>query len=134
MTFADSMAAFGSFSSGRSLLVFAPEHARKIGAAGWSRAQVQEFLFEHAARTYADLKRGGKVEAGGHGDANDRTMWFAADPEIHDGDVDIMIHRGTGPDDIALFVGGGDAGGHSAFFPTWSRTRSVPFITEEVVQ
>jgi len=29
-------------------------------------------------------------------------------------------------------VGGGEAGGHSAFFPSWSRGRSVPFVTVEV--
>ncbi|WP_428115977.1 hypothetical protein [Candidatus Poriferisodalis sp.] len=58
-TFADTMSAFGSLSSGRSLVVFAPEHARKLGAAGWSRAQVQEYLFTHATRTYAEVKRGG---------------------------------------------------------------------------
>ena len=32
-TFADAMAAFRSLSSGRSLIVFAPEHARKISSA-----------------------------------------------------------------------------------------------------
>ncbi|MCY4423383.1 MAG: hypothetical protein OXC06_09970 [Acidimicrobiaceae bacterium] len=33
-------------------------------------------------------------------------------------DEDILVRRGTGPDDIGLMVGGGDVGGHSAFFPT----------------
>ena len=42
------------------------------------------------------------------------------------------MHRGLGPEDILLAVGGGDAGGHSAFFPSWSRGRSVPFVTREV--
>ncbi len=48
------------------------------------------------------------------------------------GDEAISVHRGLGPDDILLCVGGGAAGGHSAFFPSWSRGRSVPFVTKEV--
>jgi len=48
------------------------------------------------------------------------------------GDDAISVHRGLGPDDILLCVGGGAAGGHSAFFPSWSRGRSVPFVTKEV--
>jgi len=49
-------------------------------------------------------------------------------------EASIRVHRGLGPDDILLAVGGGDAGGHSAFFPSWSRGRSVPFVTKEVPQ
>jgi hypothetical protein len=134
LTFADTMAALGSFSSGRSLVVFAPEHARKIGAAGWTRRQVQEFLYERAVRPLDVVKRGGKVESSGHASDDDQTMWFASGPEIRPGDSDVVIHRGVSPDDIHLMVGGGDAGGHSSFFPTWSRTRSVPLITKEVIR
>jgi hypothetical protein len=131
-TFADTMAALGSFSAGRSLLVFAPEHARKISESGWSREQCQAFLYEHAARSLAELKQGGKVEAAGQTSGTDAHQWFASDPTVDAGDDDIVVHRGIRPDDIHLMVGGGDAGGHSAFFPTWSRTRSVALITEEI--
>ena len=48
------------------------------------------------------------------------------------GDEAIAVHRGLSPDDILICAGGGAAGGHSAFFPSWSRGRSVPFITKEV--
>ena len=47
-------------------------------------------------------------------------------------DEAVRVHRGLGPEDILLCVGGGQAGGHSAFFPSWSRGRSVPFVTKEV--
>jgi hypothetical protein len=57
-------------------------------------------------------------------------------PEAHvrvlPGDEGILVHRGLSPDDILICAGGGAAGGHSAFFPSWSRGRSVPFITKEV--
>lgn len=132
-TFADSMAALGSFSNGRSVVVFAPEHARKLGDAGWSAERVQTFLYEHASRDLATLKRTGKIE-----DAPDRVndwggRWQpAADQTVHPGDEQIQVRRGHSPDDILLLVGGGQAGGHSMFFPSWSRGRSCPFITVDV--
>ena len=127
LSFADSMAAAGSFSPGYSLLLVAPEHARKIAAAGWSREATQEFLYEHARRTLADLKRTGKTEA-----EDDSGHWLRAGHTVAPGDEAEWIHRGAGPEDIAIFFGGGDAGGHSAFFPSWSRGRSVPPITRLV--
>ena len=33
------------------------------------------------------------------------------------------VHRGLTPDDILITMGGGDAGGHSCFIPSWSRGR-----------
>jgi hypothetical protein len=34
-----------------------------------------------------------------------------------------FMHRGLAPDDILITLGGGDAGGHSCFLPSWSRGR-----------
>src|ERR1043166_5455637 len=34
-----------------------------------------------------------------------------------------FIHRGLNPQDILITMGGGDAGGHSCFIPSWSRGR-----------
>jgi len=144
--FADAMAGLGSLSPGRTVIVFAPEHPGHLRRAGWTRPQTQQWLYDHAWRSLADLKRGGKVEPA-----------FFASPALVDwlytdapggrpavlpgpddagrvlaGDETVHVHRGLGPDDILLTVGGGDAGGHSAFFPSWSRGRSVPFVTKEI--
>ena len=132
-TTADAMAALGSFSAGRSLVVVAPEHAAKIGTSGWSRRDAQAFLYEHSRRRLADLKRGGKVEAAGPAAGSGSARWASSDPTVHAGDEETWVHRGMSPDDIHLVVGGGDAGGHSSFFPTWSRGRSVPFVTREII-
>jgi hypothetical protein len=35
-----------------------------------------------------------------------------------------FVHRGLRPDDILVTMGGGDAGGHSCFIPSWSRGRA----------
>jgi len=144
--FADAMSALGSLSPGRSAIVFAPEHAMHLKRAGWSRRQTAEWLYAHTWRSLADLKRGGKVEPAFYENPS-LVDWLYGDhpggapvplptsAEIgriaHD-DESVRVHRGLGPDDILLAVGGGEAGGHSAFFPSWSRGRSVPFVTKEV--
>ena len=42
----------------------------------------------------------------------------------HDKYSEGECHRGLKPEDILVTVGGGDAGGHSAFIPSWSRGRA----------
>ena len=131
MTAADTMAALGSFSPGRSVVVWAPEHAAKLAA--WSREEIQSYLYEHSCRDLATLKRTGKIEDAPDSDVDWRGSWHAAgDTTIHEGDDALMVRRGWGPEDILVLTGGGAAGGHSAFFPSWSRGRSVGFITREV--
>src|SRR5262245_14931621 len=144
--FADAMAALGSLSPGRSVIVLAPEHAQHLRRAGWTRARAQQWLYDHAWRSLADLKRGGKVEPAFFSNPS-LVDWLyrdaAAGPpdplptaddaeRVRPGDEAVRVHRGLGPDDVLLAVGGGEAGGHSAFFPSWSRGRSVPFVTKEV--
>jgi hypothetical protein len=144
--FADAMSTLGSLSPGRSVIVFAPEHIAHLARAGWGRPRTAEWLYAHARRSLADLKRGGKVEAAFYENPT-LVDWLyrqrpggAPDPLPARADVDrvtpedesVHVHRGLGPDDILLAVGGGEAGGHSAFFPSWSRGRSVPFVTKEV--
>ena len=114
---ADVMAGLGSFSPGESFVVLAPEHVAILARDGWTRVTIREWLYAHARRTAADLKRGGKLAG-------------AVEP----GDDARWVHRGRGPDDIHLVVAGGDAGGHSAFIPSWSRERlslAVSRVVEE---
>jgi hypothetical protein len=142
--FADTMAALGSLSPGRSVIVFAPEHAQILARAGWSRARTQAWLYEHARRPLADLKRSGKVEAQflvndemrhwlyAHAPVGTPPVEADAHARVFQGDEALFVHRGLGPDDILIVAGGGAAGGHSSFFPSWSRARGVPFITKEI--
>lgn len=130
-TAADAMGALGSFSPGRSVVVWAPEHAAKLSSL--SRKEVQEYLYEHSGRDLATLKRTGKIEDAPDRDVDWRGKWQpAGDITIKPGDDAIMVRRGWGPQDILVLTGGGTAGGHSSFFPSWSRGRSVAFITREV--
>jgi hypothetical protein len=109
---ADTMASMGSFSPGESVLVLAPEHVSFLRQAGWSRRDVQEFLYQNARRRVSDLEAAGKLEG---------RAWRVKE--------DTWVHRGLGPDDVLVLVGGGDAGGHSAFFPSWSRGRASTAVT-----
>jgi len=143
--FADVMAGLGSLSPGRSVVVVAPEHAAHLRRAGWDRARTQAWLYEHASRSLADLKRAGKLEPAFFSNPQLREWLYrragappaaSLDTEsserVTPEDEAVRVHRGLGPEDILLCVGGGEAGGHSAFFPSWSRARSVPFLTTEV--
>jgi len=115
LTAADAMTATGIFSNGQSLVVLAPEHVNYIAKDGWTKQQVKEFLYMNAKRTIADLKQTGKI--GG---------------EVKDGDEHTWAHRGVSPEDIVVLVGGGDAGGHSSFFPSWSRGRGNVMVTKPI--
>jgi hypothetical protein len=104
---ADTLANLGSFSAGQSIVVIAPEHAEILARDGWNKPRIREYLYEHARRSVADLKRAGK--AAGAIEPADETAYH---------------HRGESPDDIMIIVAGGTAGGHSTFIPSWSRGRA----------
>jgi hypothetical protein len=113
---ADSLARIGAYlgvrhSSGG--LVLGPEHAQTLADAGYSRADVQQWLFEHAVRTRADLVAAGK--AGGPGGPAETDETFPLLPSAED--VPILV------------AGAANAAISMVFRPfgwaPWSR-RSVP--------
>ena len=104
---ADSMANLGCITSGQSVAVLSPEHADIVAGTGWTRTDVQRYLFDRARQTVSDMRRVGKYV-----------------PREHERQGTQDVHRGFDPDDILVLVAGGDAGGHSAFIPSWSRSRS----------
>jgi hypothetical protein len=68
--FADTLARMGAYVGGPHSsggLVLGPEHAQLLGNAGYSRADVQQWLFEHAVRDPADMTAAGKGEHVGDG-------------------------------------------------------------------
>ena len=114
---ADAMANYGCITLGQSAVVLSPEHVGVIANAGWSKQQVKEYLFSHASRSVDGMKSVGKYRQREY------------DLQHEDGSTHPLVdtdkmHRGLSPDDILVVMGGGDAGGHSSFIPSWSRTRS----------
>jgi len=65
---ADTLARIGAYVGGPHSsggLVLGPEHAQLLADAGYSRADAQQWLFEHAVRDRADLVAAGKGEHAG---------------------------------------------------------------------
>jgi len=60
--FADTISRTGSliFRDTSCAVVFCPEHAQLLAAAGYAKPDVQAWLIEHCGRTGADLRRAGK--------------------------------------------------------------------------
>ena len=103
---AGSMANLGCITTGQSVVVLSPEHAEIVAGHGWSKQDVKHYLFENGKRSVEAMRRVRKYV-----------------PREHERQGTAAVHRGLGPEDILVTVAGGDAGGHSAFIPSWSRTR-----------
>jgi len=112
---ADAMANDGCITLGQSVVILAPEHMSILAGAGWSRQNAQDFLFLHAKRTVEELTLVGKYR--------DVEYDKQHGPDAHPLAEAGYIHRGLTPDDVLITMGGGDAGGHSCFIPSWSRGR-----------
>jgi hypothetical protein len=113
-TMADAMANLGTIgivSNAQQVVVWAGEHMDIFRKAGWSKRQVKDCLYQHARRTVADIKRGGRLA--GAVTPQDETAWKHVVREV---------------DDIILVHAGGKAGSFSACLPGWggiTATRSV---------
>jgi hypothetical protein len=112
---ADTMANYGCITLGQSVVVLAPEHMRILADTGWTRARAQDFLFTQARRSVEGMKGVGKYRDSEYDKQHGTSAHRLAEAGF--------VHRGLRPDDILITMGGGDAGGHSCFIPSWSRGR-----------
>ena len=112
---ADTMANYGCITLGQSVVILAPEHMRILGDASWTRERAQDFLFTQAKRSVEGMKGVGKYRDSEY----ERQHGASAHRLVERG----AVHRGLDPGDILITMGGGDAGGHSCFIPSWSRGR-----------
>lgn len=106
----------GPVSSAEFFVVFGPEHAATIADAGWSREDIQNFLFE-TARAKASLFRR-------HFEVTQYADWIK---QLKDDD---MMPVTDHPQNIRILVAGGP-GKHSCVIPSWGMTKSVtaPIVT-----
>jgi len=95
--------------SGSCTVVIGPEHAATIGKHGWTRSDVRCYLWMNTKNTFADISFGHR-----YGKVYNRNLprWYKREPNAR---IPIVIS----PNDIHLFVAGGDAGRFSAFIPGW---------------
>jgi hypothetical protein len=117
-TVADTAVSLGSnvgwyFSQSQLLIVLGPEHARTIANDGFSRADVQRFVFEYARLPLRTLKLGGMWGI------QDWPPWMMAVK-----DDEALLPQVPSPDDVFVIVAGGP-GKHSAVVPNCCFSRAV---------
>ena len=91
------------------MLVIVPQHLEYLRRAGWTRRQVQEYVYQRGTVTRADFARAGKP-----------WPWEQEELPVPDSAEAIMV-----------LVGGGDAGGMGAVVPPWLG-KSSRAVTREV--
>jgi hypothetical protein len=95
------------------VVVLCPEHLGHIGSTGWTKAQVQQFLFEVTQRSASE--------------------WTASGVESIPDDPDAALGVATSPESITVLVAGGSAGGFSAVVPLWAGGGNTRSVTKEVL-
>jgi len=85
------------------VVVLAGEHMRTIAAAGWSKADIQKFVYEHTQNSVAHLKRVQRL-AGAITPTDETTMR----PLV------------PSPEDVLVVAAGGRAGAFSCYIPGWA--------------
>jgi hypothetical protein len=96
-------------------VVLCPEHAATIAGAGWTRADVQSYLFERARLPAATMRRTYRPPLW--------APWMQAVAE------DALLPVTGHPDNYRVLVAGG-AGKHSCVLHSWGVTRSVTLPIE----
>jgi len=96
-------------------VILAGEHMRTIGADGWDKPRIRQFLFEHTKNTHAHLKKTQRMSG-----------------ELKPGDETLLRPLVESPDDILVVAAGGRAGAFSAYIPGWGSKRSSQSVTKVV--
>jgi hypothetical protein len=102
------------------LVVLGPEHAATVAADGFSRADVQRFVFERARIPL------GRLRLGGMWGAHDWPDWMR---EVTDDTA--LLPRVPSADDVLVMVAGGP-GKHSAVVPNCTFSRAVTRLVDRV--
>ena len=110
---ADSMLAFGPRQD-EVLLVMSQEHLGIIRDAGWSKAQVRQYMFQTARRTGAEWHAVQKAERPARGSEDESVPCLSS------------------PDGLIVLAGGGSGGPWSALIPRWGRGSNSRSVTREI--
>lgn len=103
-----------SVSGGSCAVVIGPEHAATIAQHGWTRNDVRNYLWMNTTNTFDQISFGGR-----YGKIYNRNL-----PRWYKREDGARIPIVASPDDIHLFVAGGEAGRFSAFIPGWGHMTS----------
>ncbi len=98
-------------------MVFAGEHQEIMKKDGWSREDVQHYVFEHTQNAVADLQRVNMLP-----DAVTAETEATPYPLVET------------PQDLLVIAAGGRAGVQSAFIPGWGSKRGSQSVTRKILQ
>lgn len=102
---------------GHMAVVLGLEHAKTIAQHGWSRADIRNYIFMNHGNRFIDLAYGHR-----YGKVYNRNL-----PKWYKREDDTRIPIIHSPDNIHLFVMGGEAGRFSAVIPGWGHM-STPVL------
>ena len=114
---AGTMATTGSnnaYYAGQPVLAFGPEHAATAASGGMSKADVKQWLFDHATIALSKFSKEG-IE---------RRFRRKLAGQFANAPLDAPVHMWAKPEDLIVIVAGG-AGKHSQYVPTFGNTRAV---------
>jgi hypothetical protein len=117
MMIAGTMTITGSnnaYYKGQPCVAFGPEHAQTVANGGFSKADVKQWLFEHAT---LPLNRFSK-------EGIERRFRRKLAEQYATAPLDAPVRMFQKPEDLVVIVTGG-AGKHSAYIPTFGNTRAV---------
>jgi hypothetical protein len=103
-----------AYYAGQPVLAFGPEHAATAASGGMSKADVKQWLFDHATIALSKFSKEG-IE---------RRFRRKLAGQFANAPLDAPVHMWAKPDDLIVIVAGG-AGKHSAYIPTFGNTRAV---------
>src|SRR5215472_13158313 len=89
---ADAMANYGCITLGQSVVILSPEHMRIVAGAGWTREEVQSFLFTRAKRPVEGMKGVGRYREREYDKQHHDNAHSLVEPS--------QFHRGLCPEDI----------------------------------
>jgi hypothetical protein len=114
---AGTMAITGSnnaYYAGQPVMAFGPEHAATVAGGGMSKADVKQWLFEHATIPLSKFSNEG-IE---------RRFRRKQAEKYANAPLDAPVHMWAKPEDLIVIVTGG-AGKHSQYVPTFGITRAA---------
>jgi len=114
-TAADSMRALGTgncVGQGECAVLLCPEHRDTITKDGWDKKAIRQYLFDHARRSLADLKRGNQKPG-----------------PVEPGDEEKMVPFARTPESILVVAAGGLGGRFSAWIPGFTSYNACRAVT-----
>ncbi|HZN23145.1 MAG TPA: hypothetical protein VFB75_02900 [Burkholderiales bacterium] len=103
-----------AYYAGQPCVAFGPEHAQTVAGGGFSKADVKQWLFEHATLPLDRFSKEG-IE---------RRFRRKLSEQYADAPLEAPVRMFQKPEDLIVIVTGG-AGKHSAYIPTFGNTRAV---------